>query len=194
MPAVRALLRSTAITLAAALAVGCPPREAPTPPPDPAAPEGAALGPLPDPEHAPVNRGAGEELTLMIPRPDGSAVDLRELRGKWVVLELTTTRAADYRERYQIYRRLLARSGGALAVFLVALDAERDALSPEPETRPPGFELGWDPQGALAAQLQAAGLPTLLLLDTEGRIAAVAAGEGAARTIDDALSSALAAP
>lgn len=182
------------LPIAAALALGCPPREAPTPPPGPGAAAGDVAEPLPDPENAPVNRETGEELTLTIPRPDGSAVDLRELRGKWVVLELTTTRAADFGERYRIYRQLLARSGGALAVFVVALDADRDALSPEPETRPPGFELGWDPQGALAAQLQAAGLPTLVLVDREGRIAAVAAGEGAAKTIDDALSSALAAP
>ncbi|MEZ4453330.1 MAG: hypothetical protein R3B09_27955 [Nannocystaceae bacterium] len=177
-----------------ALALGCPPREAPQPPTEPApAVDDGGGEPLPDPAGAPTNRSAGEELSLIIPRVDGSSVDLRDLRGRWVVLELTTTAAA-WRERYHYYCDLVARQAGAVAVILVSLDADQGALSPEPEVRPPGFELGWDPQGALAAQLQAAAIPTVLLLDARGRVAAVAAGEGATKTIADALSSALAAP
>jgi hypothetical protein len=56
------------------------------------------------------------------------------------------------------------------------MDSERATLSPEPGLRPRGFDLGWDPQGALAARLQAAALPTVVILDRRGRITFVQAG------------------
>jgi hypothetical protein len=83
-----------------------------------------------------------------------------------------------------------------LAVIVVALDSERAALSPEPGVRGRGFDLGWDPQGALAARLQVAALPTVVVLDRSGRVAFIQGGAppGSTVAIEDGIRRALTAP
>ncbi|MCA9717138.1 MAG: redoxin domain-containing protein [Myxococcales bacterium] len=136
------------------------------PPREPLVEEGA---PLPDPTLAPTNREPGERIELMIPLIGGQSLPLSRLRGRVVVVELTATWVERWPETYAFYNRLIEEHGPEqLAVVLVALDNERSSLSPEPGTRGPGFELAWDPQGALAARLQAAALPTVIVLDREG--------------------------
>jgi len=147
--------------------------------------------------HTPVNRETGEVLAATVPLVDGDGLPLERLRGRVVVLELTATWADRWSEAYPFYGRLLQQHGPEqLAVVLVAMDSERATLSPEPGLRPRGFDLGWDPQGALAARLQAAALPTVVILDRQGRIAFVQAGApaGATRAIEDGVRQALAAP
>ena len=82
-----------------------------------------------------------------------------------------------------------------LAVIVVAMDNERATLSPEPGLRGPGFDLGWDPQGALAARLQAAALPTVVVLDREGRVAYAQSDTppGATQALEDGIRRALSA-
>ena len=111
---------------------------------------------------------------------------LSRLRGRVVVVELTATWVERWPETYAFYNRLLAEHAGQLAVVVVTLDNERGALSPEPGTRAPGFTLGWDPQGALAARLQAAALPTVVVLDRAGEIvhAQGGAAEGSTATLE----------
>lgn len=159
---------------------------------DPLPPEPPA--PLPDPVHAPVNREPGELLEATVPLVDGDGLALASLRGRVVALELTATWSERWPETYPFYARLLQQHGAErLAVVVVAMDSERATLSPEPGVRGPGFDLGWDPQGALAARLQVAALPTVVVLDREGRIAFVqgAAPAGATRSIEDAIARAV---
>ena len=150
--------------------------------------------PLPDPVRAPIDRDTGEVLEATVPLVDGDGLPLARLRGRVVVLELTATWADRWAEAYPFYTRLLQQHGAdQLAVVVVAMDSERATLSPEPGLRPRGFDLGWDPQGALAARLQAAALPTVVILDRQGRIAFVQAGAptGATRAIEDGVRQAL---
>ena len=192
-----AVLRPHAPVWAALLAAGslaCPPREPPQPPPAPVPDEGVSA--LPDPVGAPTNKEAGEVLAITVPRVDGSGLDLRELRGKAVVVELTASWVDSWPGIFRDYDRLLAAPRGDLAVVLVVMDGERDALAEDPGMTNPGLVLAWDPQGAVAAQLQAAAIPTVLVLDRSGRIVAVLGGADARtpQRIGDALSSALASP
>ena len=182
----------TALALALALpAIACqtaPRKPAPSFPPEPPAP-------LPDPVHAPSDRETGELLEAIVPLLDGAGLPLASLRGRVVVLELSATWADRWSESFAFYNRLLREYGpDRLAVVVVAVDPERAALSPEPDVRAHGFELGWDPQGALAARLQAAALPTVIVLDREGRISSAQAGPapGAARSLADSVRAALA--
>jgi hypothetical protein len=55
---------------------------------------------------------------------------------------------------------------------LVASDPQADALD---DILSP-VRLGWDPQGAVAARLSVARLPTVFILDVEGRVVVVKAG------------------
>ena len=184
----------TALALALALpAIACqtaPRKPAPSFPPEPPAP-------LPDPVHAPIDRETGELLEATVPLLDGAGLPLASLRGRVVVLELTATWADRWSESFAFYNRLLQQHGPErLAVVVVAMDNERAALSPEPGVRARGFDLGWDPQGALAARLQVAALPTVVVLDRGGHIRFVQGGTppGATQAIEDGIRQALAAP
>jgi len=130
---------------------------------------------MPDPAAAPTNRETGEQLAVTVPRIDGDALNLADLRGKVVILEVSATWIDSWSASYPLYNTLLEEFDGQLAAVLVSVDPKREALSPEPAVRSPQFALGWDPQGALAAQLQLAAFPTVLVLDRAGRIAHVQA-------------------
>ncbi len=174
---------------------GCPakPQEPPhAPVEEPTANDNEIGTPLPDPEHQPTNRETGEVLALTIPRIGGDSLDLRDFSGRVVIIELSATWTKSWAARYGFYNDLLREHGPAeLAIVLVAMDSRREAITVEPELRSRGFELGWDPQGALAAQLQAAAVPTVIILDRAGRIAHIEAAEVSPRQISDALSSTL---
>lgn len=179
--------RSRALLLVLAALAACtrtqPPRD-PEPAPEP--------GPT-----TPIRGLTGDVLDVTVPLIDGRGVDLRDLHGRVVVLELTSAADPAWRDTFAFYNRLVREHGPArLAVFVVAVDPERAALSPEPDLRADGFELGWDPQGALAARLQVAALPTVVVLDRAGRISFVQGGTppGATQAIEDGIRQALAAP
>lgn len=164
-------------------------RPSAVPPPAPA-PDASDAAPA----HAAIRNNPGELLEVTVPLLDGDGLDLADLRGRVVVLELTSSAAPSWPETFALYNRLLRQHGPErLAVLVVAVDPERATLSPEPDVRVQGFELGWDPQGALAARLQAAALPTVIVLDRAGRIAFVRAGptEGATRSLEDSVRDAL---
>jgi hypothetical protein len=117
------------------------------------------LQPLPPSKHA-----AGEQLDANVPLADGGVLALPSLRGKVVILELCDAAHRDATAEAD-YAALAQTAGDALAIVMVALD--RDGWHDDA----PPHTLGWDPQGALAARLRAATLPTVLVLDAEGRIA-----------------------
>jgi cytochrome oxidase Cu insertion factor (SCO1/SenC/PrrC family) len=106
----------------------------------------------------------GEQLDANVPLASGDVLALAALRGKVVLLELSD---ADHRNADVLadYTRLIATHGDAVAIVVVSLDAAGwDGTAAT-------YELGWDPGGALAAKLHAAALPTVLVLDREGRVA-----------------------
>jgi len=178
------VLRSAAL---AALVAACT-RPGTAPPPEPPPPDAPVL---PD---APIRHAAGEVLDLTVPLLAGAGLPLPSLRGRVVVLELTSAALPSWAASFALYNDLLREYGAArLAVVVVALDRERSALSPEPDLRVHGFELGWDPQGALAARLQLAAVPTALVLGRDGRIVHVAGGPApeATRRLADAVRAAL---
>jgi hypothetical protein len=173
-----------AAALAALLAACTRPQTGPPPePPPPDAPVQPA---------APIRHTTGQVLDLTVPLLAGAALPLPSLRGRVVVLELTSAALPSWPASFALYNDLLREYGAArLAVVVVAIDGERNLLSPEPDLRVHGFELGWDPQGALAARLQLATLPTALVLGRDGRIVHVAGGPEATRALADAVRAAL---
>lgn len=125
------------------------------------------------------NREPGELLEETVPLLSGEALELASLRGRVVVLELSATWVATWEEAHQRYDEILAKNGDDdLVVIVVSLDAERDRLVSEWERHPHPFLLGWDPQGALAARLQVADVPTLFVIGRDGRIAHILSKSG----------------
>lgn len=127
---------------------------------DTSAPQPVAPG-TPD---APSRHAAGDEIDANVPLASGDVLPLAGLRGKVVVLELSDAahRKADV---LADYTRLVETHGERIAVVVVSLDRAGW------DTSAAAYVLGWDPDGALAAKLHAAALPTVLVLDREGRVA-----------------------
>lgn len=134
--------------------VACKPATQPDParPDEPAAPTSAS-------RHA-----SGELVDANVPLASGEVLALASLRGKVVLLELSD---ASHRDAAVLadYARLVETHGENVAIVVVSLDAAGW------ETSAAAYQLGWDPAGALAAKLHAAKLPTVLVLDRDGRIA-----------------------
>jgi cytochrome oxidase Cu insertion factor (SCO1/SenC/PrrC family) len=142
---------------------------------------GAASAETPnaDAERKASNREPGELLEETVPLLSGEALDLASLRGRVVVLELSATWVETWERAHEDYEKMLAQIGDDdLVVVVVSLDAERDKLGSEWERNSHPFLLGWDPQGALAARLQVADLPTVFVVGRDGRIAHVLSGSG----------------
>jgi cytochrome oxidase Cu insertion factor (SCO1/SenC/PrrC family) len=118
----------------------------------------------------PSRHTTGERLDANVPLASGDVLALAQLRGKVVLLELSDA-AHRKAEVLADYAKMLETHGEQLAIVVVSLDAsgwDSSAAS---------YELGWDPDGALAAKLHAAALPTVLVLDREGRVAYQYGGE-----------------
>ncbi len=133
--------------------VACKPSTQPGParPDEPAAPTSAS-------RHA-----SGELVDANVPLASGEVLALASLRGKVVLLELSD---ASHRDAAVLadYARLAETHGEDVAIVVVSLDAAGW------ETSAAAYQLGWDPAGALAAKLHAAKLPTVIVLDRDGRI------------------------
>jgi hypothetical protein len=115
----------------------------------------------------------GEVLELTVPLVGGGQRGLAELRGTPVLLELADASEPDREAVQRRWRALVEQRGDAVAVVCVAMDADPNALPASWIDDPPPFVLGWDPQGAIAARLQLRVLPTVVLLDAQGRIVGV---------------------
>lgn len=119
---------------------------------------------LPGTPDAPSRHAAGDRIDANVPLASGDVLALAGLRGKVVLLELSD---AEHRKADVLadYTRLLETHGEGIAIVVVSLD--RTGW----DTSAAAYVLGWDPDGALAAKLHAAALPTVLVLDREGRVA-----------------------
>jgi hypothetical protein len=164
-------MRSEGLSLL--LAVACRPVEAPGSPE--AAPIDGETSTALEPA-TPINRATGERLDAIVPLLDGGALDLAELRGRAVLLEISATWAEGWAEGHAAHRLLVDELGDRVAVVVLAADADPMLLENE---RAGPWTVGWDPMGALAARLSVAGFPTYVVLDPAGRIAAVQRGANA---------------
>lgn len=146
---------------------------------------GSALPPDPTPGDAAAPAGEGDAreapgdvLVATIPRLDGGVLQLEALRGAPLVLVLGATADPAFDDVRGSIESLVGRHAG-LRVVVVAMDPTEDVV---PRTWPGGPQsvvLGWDPQGALAARLQVRTLPTIFVLDRDGRLALVRGGASA---------------
>lgn len=169
----------------------CP--SAPTTPPEAEggqAPETQADDSAPIIPETPSNHAEGDQLDATIPVIGGGSLELSSLRGRPVLLEISASWELGFVEAHALYAELLA-AHPELAVIVVVADPQDAGL----DGLEPSFTLAWDPAGALAAKLSVADLPTMFVLDREGRIHYVDNGwdELVAASISDAVAQVAAA-
>ncbi|MFV8750926.1 TlpA family protein disulfide reductase [Nannocystaceae bacterium ST9] len=120
---------------------------------------------------APANAELGDQLELTIPLLGGESIELAGLRGRPVVLDISASWEAGWTETHAL-ELAAAKQHPELAVIVVAAEPDDRSLTDLPIELMPA----WDPAGALAAKLSVAIFPTLLVLDSEGRVLAVLSG------------------
>lgn len=152
------------------MSAGCPTGTPTEPPVDPSPASDENYGPL-EPEAA-ANKSEGERLELIIPAVEGGSIDLAELRGRPVVMVLAETTNPEWPRVVEFLEALQSQDARAAELVLVAADPDPQALD---DLIVP-WRLGWDPQGAMAARLSVARLPTVFVLDAEGTIVLVLRG------------------
>ena len=153
-----------ALVLVLALGGLCSPAKTTPPVPDPD-PSTAALAIVPPAER-------GEPLDATIPLYRAGVARLQDLRGRVVVLELFAPSEASWAEAHEPWRALQDEHAAHLAVVTVAVATDQARLVERWDTHPPAHLVGWDPQAALALRLGIAALPTVILLDAQGRVVA----------------------
>lgn len=138
---------------------------------DDASDEGQALPDLPLLPAEPANREPGDQLELTIPLLGDDPLELASLRGRPVVLDISSAREAGWAATHA-FEHEMVEAHPDLVVLVVSLDADADTLTGLPSNLRPA----WDPDGALAARLSLAILPTIFVLDRAGRIVALLSG------------------
>lgn len=143
-----------------------------TPPPEPTD-EAATQDATPLEPETPTNKTEGEQLDAAIPLYGGGVLQLAELRGRVVLIELSASSEPSWQDSLSFFDRMHERFGDALAVVVIVNDERGDALETVAVGR---SRWSWDPQGAMAARLRVAGFPTLLVVDREGHIGMIERG------------------
>jgi len=157
------------VCVAVVLGVGCTPSSAsraPEPAPDPG-PQSAVDEASAEASAAPQD---GVPIELDVPLISGESEALANLRGKVVVLMLSSSDRpgwSGFRSHFETRLEQVGRE--RLVVVAVANDADPEHLKAEWDRDPPPFLLGWDPDGALALRLGVAKLPAVFVLDPEGK-------------------------
>jgi len=97
------------------------------------------------------------------------ALDLARYRGRVVYLDFWASWCAPCRQSFPWMQAMKeAYEGEGLTVVAVNLDHDRADAERFLERFRPGFEVRFDPQGALAEQFRVAGMPTSVLIDRHG--------------------------
>lgn len=115
-----------------------------------------------------------QRLTTSIPLLGGGRVRLGDLQQRAVVLEFSVGDGADDNALHPLFAELAAAHVGDVEIFAISIAPTADEAEAWAREAPP-FQIGHDPQGGVAAKLDVAELPLVIVLDlregTERRFA-----------------------
>jgi hypothetical protein len=120
---------------------------------------------------------AGRILNLPVHSLDGSFETLEIEPGTVGVVVVFATWCDACEAPLEAVRRMAEVAGGSLVPVAVSVDADPRLLASHLAEHPPGMRVVWDREGAAASRrLALEQVPTVLLVDRQGRIRRVFAG------------------
>ncbi len=114
---------------------------------------------------------ASERLPdLTLTDVDHRPIHLDDLRGRIVLLDLCASWCIVCRQSLPFYAELQRRHRDAVTVVALSIDADEDDARAFARTLPPEIRLAHDASGDAKAALGMGAMPSLLIVDREGRI------------------------
>jgi len=114
---------------------------------------------------------ASESLPdLTLTDVDHNTFRLHDLRGRVVLVDLVASWCIVCRQALPFYAELQRKYGDAVAVVAVSVERDADDARTWAHTLPPEIRMAYDADGKAAAALGMRAMPTLLIVDRDGRI------------------------
>lgn len=119
----------------------------------------------------------GEPFMLRLPRVGGDELDLRELRGKVVLVDVWATWCAPCAKSFPFYARLHEElSDQGFEVVAVSVDEREQDVAEWMSSNALPFIVVHDPEGTVPERIGLRTMPTAVLVDREGNVTDVHAG------------------
>lgn len=116
-------------------------------------------------------------LPYVSPRERGREQRLSDLQGKVVVLDFWASWCVPCRAQTPVLERVASQLGpDKLLVLGVGTSDERGAIARFLDEHPPGYASVYDDQGMASSAYRVQGLPTLVVIDRDGTVRALATG------------------
>jgi cytochrome c biogenesis protein CcmG/thiol:disulfide interchange protein DsbE len=114
---------------------------------------------------------SNQPVDFVLPTLGGDQLGARDLRGHVVLLDFWATWCVPCKESLPFYQYLAeARRGSGLRVVAVSVDSDRSEVSRFVTKHQLTFDVLLDAEGSLAARFDLPTMPTLFLLDREGKV------------------------
>jgi thiol-disulfide isomerase/thioredoxin len=116
-------------------------------------------------------------LPYVSPHERGRSQRLSDLQGRVVVLDFWASWCLPCRAQTPVLERVAAKLGkDKLLVLGVGTSDEREAISRFLDSAPPSYASVYDDQGMASSAYRVQGLPTLVVIASDGTVRAVATG------------------
>lgn len=117
-----------------------------------------------------------EPLEFSLPGANGDTVDLKDFRGKPVILDFWASWCEPCKTAMPFFDELQAKYGDALVVIGVSVDDRAEAMKEALAQRPVRFLIVHDQKGSLAQRLEVSTMPSTYLLGRDGVVRQVHRG------------------
>lgn len=129
----------------------------------------------------------GSKPELKLPSLDGKPVSVKDFRGKVVVVDFWATWCAPCHVQARILESLHGDYKDRVQFLAVDVGEDEKTVRRFVQRRPFPYPVLLDPKDELSAKLGILALPTLMILDKEGKVSFFQAGISDARTLREAL-------
>jgi thiol-disulfide isomerase/thioredoxin len=112
----------------------------------------------------------GEEVSFVATDLRGRVIELKDYRGKVVLVDFWASWCEPCKVAMPFYQALQKRFPEKLVVLGVSMDEDRAALQAALKKRPVDFKILHDPSGKIAEYFSVEAMPSSFILDARGRL------------------------
>ena len=112
----------------------------------------------------------GEEVSFVATDLRGRVIELKDYRGKVVLVDFWASWCEPCKVAMPFYQALQKQFPEKLVVLGVSMDEDKEALHAALKKRPVDFKILHDPSGKIAEYFSVEAMPSSFLIDVQGRL------------------------